>query len=77
MQEHEVKTIELKFATVVSHEVVAVAKLTQPATLQTPEVPYIQIQLRNTQPLLIPYDSEEERDSEYDIVKESMKTTNG
>lgn len=76
MQEHEVKTIELKFATVVSHEVVAVAKLTQPATLQTPDVPYIQIQLRNSQPLLIPYDSEEERDSEYDLVKESMKTAN-
>lgn len=74
MQEHEVKTIELKFVTVVSHEVVAVAKLTQPATLQTPDVPYIQIQLRNSQPLLVPYDSEEERDSEYDVVKEAMKT---
>lgn len=73
MQEHEVNTIELKFATVIANEVVAVAKLNQPATLQTPEVPYIQIQMRNTQPLLIPYDSEEERDAEYDIVKEAMK----
>jgi len=73
MQEREVKTIDLKYATVVSNDVVAVSKLTQPATLQTPEVPYIQIQLRATQPLLIPYDTEEDRDEEYNIVKDAIK----
>lgn len=74
MREQETQIIELKFASIVTYEIIAVVKLSQPETLHTNEVPYIQLILRNAQPLLIPYDTSEERDAEYNIVCESLKT---
>jgi hypothetical protein len=74
MQEREVKIVELKYAAIIVGDIVGIAKLTQPATLQTLEVPYIQVQLRATQPLLIPYDSEEDRDADYDLIKTELGT---
>lgn len=74
MQEHETKIVVLKYAAIVTGDIVAIAKLTQPATLQTLEVPYMQVQLRGTQPLLVPYETEEERDADYEMVKEQLGT---
>lgn len=73
-EQQEVKVIVLKFATVLTCEVVAVMKLNQPATLHTNEVPYIQLLIRNTQPLLIPYETEEERDLDYDKICQEIST---
>ncbi len=74
MQEHETKIVSLKYAAIVVGDIVAIAKLTQPATLQTVEVPYMQVQLRGTQPILIPYDTEEERDEDYTKVEAVLGT---
>lgn len=74
MQEHETKIVSLKYAAIVVGDIVAIAKLTQPATLQTAEVPYMQVQLRGTQPILIPYDTEEERDEDYTKVEALLGT---
>lgn len=74
MHEHEVKLIELVDATIKASNVIAVVRLNQPATLQTPEVPYLQIQLSETRPLLIPYNSDEEREADYQKIVDAIRT---
>jgi hypothetical protein len=67
--------IELKEAAVIKHNIIAIAKMRQPQTLQTPEVPYIQFTLRGSlQPLLIPYDTDEECNEEYEKVLAALKS---
>ena len=70
----ETKIVDLKYAAIVVGDIVAIAKLTQPATLQTEAVPFMQVQLRGAQPILIPYESEDERDEDYDKVKAHLGT---
>lgn len=70
----ETKIVDLKYAAIVVGDIVAIAKLTQPETLQTAAVPYMQVQLRGTQPILIPYETEDERDADYDKVKALLGT---
>ena len=74
MQEHEIKLIELEDATFIASEVVGVLKSVQPATLQTPEIPFIQVIIKDNSPVLIPYQTEEERDGAYELVKAGIKT---
>lgn len=73
MNEKENMLIELKEATIVAHNVIAVAKMRQPATLQTPEVPYLQLILRDGQPLLVPFDTDEECNQAYLLVVETIR----
>jgi hypothetical protein len=49
-------------------------KLKQPATLQTEEIPYLQIQLSETTPVLIPYDSVEECEADYLKIIDAIRT---
>ena len=70
----ETELVELAQAVIVRHDIMAIAKMRQPQTLQTPEVPYMQITLRGSlQPLLIPYDTDEECDVEYQKVLAALK----
>ena len=73
MMPDEPKVIELKEAAIRKYDVVAVAKGIQPATVHTLDTPYIHIVLREAQPLIISYMTEEERDAEYNLILTAMK----
>lgn len=60
--------IKLANAIMVVQHIAAVVKINQPATLHTDEIPCIQVSFVNAPPLLIPYETIEERDNEYDEV---------
>ena len=70
----EKRLIELKDATIVADDVVAVAKMQQPATLQTPVIPFLHIVLRNVlAPLVLAYTTDEEIEEAYAKVQEGMR----
>ena len=70
----EKRLIELKDATIVAADVVAVAKMQQPATLQTPVIPFLHIVLRNVlAPLVLAYTTDEEIEEAYAKVQEGMR----
>ena len=73
-EEREVKLLKLEGGTIRVVDIVAVVKIDQPATLQTPEVPHLQFNLRDTQAVFIPYENDEARDKDYAIAQEAMKS---
>jgi len=69
------RLIVLKEATIVAYDVVAIAKLRQPETMQTPVIPFISVSLRHVmQPLILAYDSDEALEVEYQLIREGMNS---
>lgn len=77
MDKKEKHIIVLRDGTFVADEIIGVVKAMQPATLQTPETPYNQLILRALQtPVYLPYDTEDERDKEYEYIIEHIRFIN-
>lgn len=67
------KFIELKDVSFTPYAVIAYGKTVIPATMQTPDFPAISIWLRDLkEPLLITYSDAEERDAEFQIVRDAV-----
>ena len=67
------KILELQDATLVVYAVLGVLKGTQPATLQTPDIPYNHVLLIDGGQAVLMYDSVEDRDAEYAVITEAIK----
>lgn len=65
--------IELETFAIRKYNVLAIAKGVQPATMMgTTDIPYMQITLQNASPLVIPYETADERDRDYNIILEAL-----
>lgn len=71
-KEKENRVLDLGVAFIVVSTVLAVVKTEVPATLQTKEVPVLQVNLTEGQQIFIPYETNEERDKDYNIIMERV-----
>jgi hypothetical protein len=65
--------IELQNACIVTSEVLVIVKGKQPATLQTPDIPYLHFNIKDGHPVVIPYETDEEVDADYLKCLEAVK----
>lgn len=71
--EYGIRIVELKEGFFVVATINGVLKYTQPQTLQTPDVPCLLIYFtEREQPIVIAYETEEERDEELNKVKQAI-----
>jgi hypothetical protein len=67
--------VELKDVSFSPYAVVAYGRSVVPQTMQTPEYPTLTIWLRDTkEPITAIYETEEERNNEYAIIKEAVNS---
>lgn len=71
-KEKENRVLDLGVAFIVVSAVLAVVKTEVPATLQTKEVPVLQVNLTEGQQVFIPYETDEERDADYNVIMERV-----
>lgn len=71
-KEKEYRVLDLGVAFIVVSTVLAVVKTEIPATLQTKAVPVLQVNLTEGQQVFIPYETDEERDVDYNVIMESV-----
>lgn len=68
----EERVIDLGVAFIVVSTILAVVKTEVPATMQTKEVPVLQVNLTEGQQIFIPYETDEERDKDYNLIMERV-----
>lgn len=71
-EQKENRVLDLGVAFIVVSAVLAVVKTEIPATLQTKAVPVLQVNLTEGQQVFIPYETDEERDADYNVIMDRV-----
>ena len=71
-REREERVIDLGVVFIVTTSILAVLKTEIPKTLNSNEVPVLQIHLVEGQPIFIPYETNDERDADYNLIMERV-----
>ena len=72
-QQEHVGFVHLKDLSFTPYSVIAYSKTVIPQTMQTPQYPALTVWLRDVpQPVLIGYNTEEERDAEFVIITQAI-----